>query len=72
MLDSLEESTRFLQRRHMKLIQRVIYTGFAAIAITSASMPVWPAYTNDDAERDAIEAAPAAQADPALDAFERR
>ncbi|HEX5129428.1 MAG TPA: YXWGXW repeat-containing protein [Usitatibacter sp.] len=27
----------------MKLIQRVIYTGFAAIAITSASMPVWPA-----------------------------
>jgi hypothetical protein len=28
----------------MKVIQRVIYTGFAAVAIASASMPVWPAH----------------------------
>jgi len=27
----------------MKIIQRVIYTGFAAVAIASAAMPVFPA-----------------------------
>ena len=32
----------------MKIIQRVIYAGFAAVAITSASMPVWPAYAIND------------------------
>jgi len=29
----------------MKAIQRIIYTGFAAVAIASASMPVFPAVT---------------------------
>ena len=29
----------------MKIIQRVIYTGFAAVAIASAAMPVFPANT---------------------------
>jgi hypothetical protein len=29
----------------MKAIQKVIYTGFAAVAIVSASMPVFPART---------------------------
>ena len=29
----------------MKTIQRIIYTGFAAVAIASASMPVFPAVT---------------------------
>ena len=28
----------------MKVIQRIIYTGFAAVAIASASMPVFPAH----------------------------
>lgn len=32
----------------MKIIQRVIYTGFAAVAIASAAMPVFPAYTIHD------------------------
>lgn len=61
----------------MKLIQRVIYTGFAAIAITSASMPVWPGYANEEraAERDALDDAAIASsqaAEPAPNAFERR
>src|SRR5688572_26586692 len=29
----------------MKLIQRIIYTGFAAVAIASAAMPVFPAHS---------------------------
>ena len=29
----------------MKLIQRVIYTGFAAVALVSAAMPAFPAHT---------------------------
>ena len=29
----------------MKIIQRIIYTGFAAVAIDSAAMPVFPAYS---------------------------
>ena len=29
----------------MKIIQRVIYTGFAAVTIASASMPVFPHHT---------------------------
>ena len=29
----------------MKIIQRIIYTGFAAVTIASAAMPVFPAYT---------------------------
>ena len=29
----------------MKIIQRVIYTGFAAVTIASASMPVFPDHT---------------------------
>ena len=28
----------------MKVMQRIIYTGFAAVAIASASMPVFPAH----------------------------
>jgi hypothetical protein len=28
----------------MKMIQRVIYTGFAAVALASAAMPVFPAH----------------------------
>ena len=32
----------------MKIIQRIIYTGFAAVAIASAAMPVFPAYTIND------------------------
>ena len=28
----------------MKLIQRIIYTGFAAVTIASAAMPVFPAH----------------------------
>ena len=35
----------------MKAIQRIIYTGFAAVAIASAAMPVFPAQT--PAARDA-------------------
>ena len=30
----------------MKVIQRIIYAGFAAVAIASASMPVLPAHSN--------------------------
>ena len=29
----------------MKAIQRIIYTGFAAVAIASASMPAFPSFT---------------------------
>lgn len=29
----------------MKAIQRIIYTGFAAVALASAAMPVFPAHT---------------------------
>jgi hypothetical protein len=37
----------------MKMIQRVIYTGFAAVALASAAMPVFPAHdvANDIAQR---------------------
>jgi hypothetical protein len=60
----------------MKLIQRVIYTGFAAIAITSASMPVWPGYANEErAARDALDdvaIAPNQAGEPPANAFERR
>jgi hypothetical protein len=37
----------------MKVMQRIIYTGFAAVAIASASMPVFPAH--DMASRPAVQ-----------------
>ena len=33
----------------MKVIQRIIYCGFAAVAIASASMPVFPALMHGNA-----------------------
>lgn len=35
----------------MKLIQRIIYTGFAAVAIASAATPVFPAHSTGERAR---------------------
>lgn len=65
----------------MKAIQRIIYTGFAVVALASAAMPVFPAHTLPEARTpgsidfawhtDAGKREPAAAPQPLPPAFRR-